>query len=165
MSEMILDNKKSVQSVPDEPAVLLLRRLRDNNLTTAPGQVFSSCRRSCRSCCAPTVRTVHATRFAETTTATTSASSTTTAKAPTRSASIKNASKMRQRKEEVKVYSFLSSDIYDPKLQVVTHPSRNSAKKCDPIKKFQHKIWLNIGIDQSEKLKLITWLIWSVNTL
>ena len=30
--------------------------------------------------------------------------------------------------------------------------------------KFQHRIWLYVGIDQSEKLKLISWQIWLVNS-
>ena len=33
----------------------------------------------------------------------------------------------------------------------------------DPWRKFQHKIWLYAGIGQSEKLKLVAWLIWLVN--
>ena len=33
----------------------------------------------------------------------------------------------------------------------------------NPIKKFQHRIWLYTGIDQSQNLKFVTWLIWLVN--
>ena len=34
---------------------------------------------------------------------------------------------------------------------------------CRSYKKFQRKIWLRWNIDQSEKLKLIVWLIWLVS--
>ena len=42
--------------------------------------------------------------------------------------------------------------------------AENNDHGADPIKTFQYKIWCYAGNDQSDQLKLVTWLIWLVNS-
>ena len=51
---------------------------------------------------------------------------------------------------------FLVALVSEPYIRPLSHCSWWGA---DPTKKFQSKIWLYAGIDQSERLKLATWLI------